>query len=572
MVMTDNQLGGVGIVPAAKVRVVSQHRDDGSYNTAAAILDAAAHMSFGDIMLLEAQEYDPVSGVYYWPVEIADANYEAIRVATALGITVIQAGCNGAYDLDAYTNLAGKYIFDRSKPADYRDSGSVMVGGANSLVPHTRWYGSNYGSRIDVYAWAESVDTTDTDDATGSLNLYTGFFGGTSGASPMIVGAAAAIQGISNTKNGYKIAPLELRTILATNGTLSDNPTVDRIGVMPDLKNIIDNLFGGGDNNQTTDIYIRDYVGDTGATTSGAVSASPDIIVRQQPIPDPSTALGTGSGTENNPALSESVQTGHDHSLYIRLLNRGPAAVNSPTTVTVYWSEPATLVTPNLWKTIGSITAPSVSLNALTVSPRLAWPASSLPSTPGHYCFVALAGTAHDPTPLVPTTFPDFVKFVTENNNVAWRNFNVISGPPPNATAGGNPDGFHRFPVTIPGAFDAPRRFTIRAVGSLPGGSKVRLQLPQEVARALGVKGGCGGHRGKGGEKVVEVGLVPGGKVEVGSGVLVEGSLGWCELLVMVPEVVYADAGGKNEYALVQEWEGVEVGRITWRFGAAGVL
>ena len=125
MVMADNTIGGIGIVPAAKARVISQHRSDGTYNTADAILDAAAHMSFGDIMLLEAQEYDPVGGMYYWPVEIADATYEAIRVATALGITVVQAGCNGGYDLDAYTNLAGKKIFDRSS-ADFRESGAVM--------------------------------------------------------------------------------------------------------------------------------------------------------------------------------------------------------------------------------------------------------------------------------------------------------------------------------------------------------------------------------------------------------------------------------------------------------------
>ncbi len=126
MLMTDNTVGGVGIVPSAKGRVISQHRDDGTYNTADAILDAAAHMSFGDIMLLEAQEYDPVGGLYYWPVEIADSTYEAIRVATALGITVVEAGCNGAYDLDAYTNLSGKKIFDRSS-ADFRESGAVMV-------------------------------------------------------------------------------------------------------------------------------------------------------------------------------------------------------------------------------------------------------------------------------------------------------------------------------------------------------------------------------------------------------------------------------------------------------------
>lgn len=245
MFMVDNQLGGVGIVPAATGRAVSQWRDDWSYNTPAAILDAVAHLSFGDILLLEAQEYDPVSGVYYWPVSVADANYEAIRIATSLGITVVEAACNGGYDLDAYVNLDAKHIFNRALPAEYRESGAIMVGGASYWVPHGRWWGSNYGSRVDVYGWAESVDTTDTDRYTGTENaLYTGWFSGTSSASPIIAGAAAAVQGISSAARGSKFAPLELRTILATNGTPSADPAYDRVGVMPNLKAIIDREFG----------------------------------------------------------------------------------------------------------------------------------------------------------------------------------------------------------------------------------------------------------------------------------------------------------------------------------------
>jgi hypothetical protein len=561
MFMVDNQLGGVGIVPGAKGRVVSQWRDDWSYNTPAAILDAAAHMSFGDILLLEAQEYDPVGGIYYWPMEVADANFEAIRYATALGIIVVEAGCNGAWDLDAYVNLAGKRIFDRST-ADYRESGAIMVGGSLSTIPHYRWYSSNHGSRMDVYAWAEGVDTADTDDATATENWYTAWFGGTSGASPMIVGAAAIVQGISSAKFGKKMSPLEIRQVLTTGGTPSSDPALDRIGVMPNLKAIIDNLLGSG--GETPDIYIRDHVGDLGNTTSGSLSASPDIIVRQQPIPNPEAALGTGSSTKDNVALSEPVLAGHDHSIYIRLSNRG-AATSSATNVTVYWSEPATLVTPNMWHEIGSVSLSSVpNNNQLTVSPALAWPASSLPSTSGHYCFVALAGTANDPTPALSTSFPDFAKFIRENNNAAWRNFNLITGPPGNTTDGAGR--YHHFPVTIPGAFDAPREFALKAVGTLPQGSKVSLRMPQELGQALGVKG-CA-RKGDNGEDLVALPIKPVGDVDIGKGVLPAGSMAACELRVKVPMEAYA-AERLYEFALVQMWEGVEVGRVTWRFGRA---
>ncbi|KAK4234198.1 peptidase S8/S53 domain-containing protein [Achaetomium macrosporum] len=555
--MVDNQIGGVGIVPGAKGRVISQIRPDWVYNTPETILDAVAHMSAGDILLLEAQEWDPVTGVLFLPVEVADATFEAIQVATSLGIIVVEAGANGAVDLDAYTNLAGKRIFDRSSP-DYRESGAIIVGGSSYTVPHTRWYGSNHGSRIDVYAWAEGIDTTDTDQ-TATENWYTSWFSGTSGASPIVVGAAAIIQGISQATRGVKLSPLEMRNVLAINGTPSSDPAVDRIGVMPNLKLIIDTVFNNN-TNQTTDVYIRDHVGDAGGTTAGAVSSSPDIIVRQQPIVNPGTALGAGSGTENNPSLSQPVLSGHDHSLYVRLLNRGTAAAGS-TTVSVYWSEPATLVTPNLWHQIGTVALPSILAgNALTVSPRLDWAASAAPAATGHYCFVALADTAHDPVPIVPTTFPDFVRFVRENNNVAWRNFNVVSGPPPNAT-----DGFHRFAVTVPGAWDETREFGLKAMGKLPKGSKVRLQVPKDLAKSMGMKGGCG-HG-----DVVVVGLHPSQTATVGKGVLGAGSLAKCELQVQVPKEVY-EAEGEVEFALVQEWEGVEVGRVTWRFGPEAEL
>jgi hypothetical protein len=136
VLMADNKLGGVGIAPSATGRVVSQWRTAANFNTVDAILDAIAHMAFGDVLLLEAQEYDPVSGNGLWPVEIADATYEAIRLATALGIVVVEAACNGSNDLDLYTNALGKRIFDRDS-TDFRDSGANH--GWGRIVHSSTW-------------------------------------------------------------------------------------------------------------------------------------------------------------------------------------------------------------------------------------------------------------------------------------------------------------------------------------------------------------------------------------------------------------------------------------------------
>lgn len=392
--MVDNQKGGVGIATNGHGRVVSEWRsaNDSTRNIPAAILDAITHMSFGDVLLLESQDYDPVSGTYLWPIEIVDANYDAIRLATALGITVVEAGCNGGNDLDAYANLAGKNIFDRSS-VDFRDSGAVMVGAGSSTSPHYRLFLSNYGSRIDCYAWGENVDTTYTNDPAGNNNtLYTGTFNGTSSASPIITGAAMIIQGLAKSIGAnidpsfeFKLSPLQMRNILTTDGTVSNNPPTDKIGVMPDLKKIIDGKLI----NLVPDLYIRDKVGDIGNTTTGVVSASPDIIVRQQDVGNADVAFGANSGTVNNPALSQQVLFGRDHSIYIRALNRGGSPATSAT-ATVYWSPPSTLVTPNLWNKIGTANIPAVPIGSvLAVSSRLEWAASNVPPT-GHYCFVAI--------------------------------------------------------------------------------------------------------------------------------------------------------------------------------------
>jgi len=50
-------------------------------------------------------------------------------------------------------------------------------------------------------------------------------------------------------------------------------------------------------------------------------------------------------------------------------------------------------------------------------------------------------GNAQDPKPGLATlaTFAQYVTFIENNNNVPWRNFNVVAGPP----SAGAPQGFY---------------------------------------------------------------------------------------------------------------------------------
>ncbi|KAI9766663.1 MAG: hypothetical protein M1839_004786 [Geoglossum umbratile] len=570
VLMADNTIGGIGIAPQATGRVISQHQP-GGYNTPAAIIGAIAVMSFGDVLLLEAQTIDPVTNKYA-PVEIEDATYDAIRLATALGIVVVEAAGNGTppgvapgLDLDTATNAAGKHVFNRGSP-EFRDSGAIIVGAASSAVPHTRMGFSNYGSRIDVFGWGENIETTTTNGPGTDDHSYTSSFGGTSGASPINAGAAILVQAITQAigvaRSGdpnfrFRFSPLEMRRILTSNGTQSADPVNDKIGVMPDLRAICN----GQDINIAPDIYLRDFVGDNGDPNGGAFSASPDIIVLQAPVANPTASFGPGSGTENNANLSQDIVTGQDQAIYLRLLNRGGSTATN-VSVTVYYSAPSTLVTPNLWVTIGTTTLPSpVPINdVLTVSNTLVWPAAAIPS-PGHYCFIAVAGNDLEPAPQ-PTdsqfvTFANYEKYIGNNNNVAWRNFNVVSRPPSTGTRG-----FHSFPFFVPGAFDAARAFVIEALGNLPRGSEVEIYMPLTLARQLKITLQEGQI-----EKGFAVLTLPAScRRRIGAGVIEKGMKAQCRVRVRVPEGVYKGPG-RYEFAVRQLYNEKEVGRLTWHFG-----
>ena len=239
--MVDNTIGGVGIITAAKGHVVGITRVVNGApfeNQAEAIMDAASFLNFGDAMLLEMQVSDSNSNL--WPVEILDAEFDAISLATAMGITVIEPAANGGMNMDEPVIREGdptpRALLNRTSP-DFRESGAIMVGAGSSALPRTRLSFSNYGSRVDVHAWGENIATTSVNEA--YEDIYSPF-SGTSGAAPIIAGAALSIQGMVNANSGSKLSPAELRSLISVGGTPTSDPSTDMIGVQPDLRALID--------------------------------------------------------------------------------------------------------------------------------------------------------------------------------------------------------------------------------------------------------------------------------------------------------------------------------------------
>lgn len=549
----DNTIGCVGITPElASVNVIGQWRSATDFDIADATLDACKRMGFGDVLLLEA--HTSFNGFTLVPVEAFDDAFEAIRLATALGIIVVEAGGNGGEDLDLVTNPGGQNFFDPSDAA-FRDSGAIIVGAATSAAPHTRLGFSSHGARIDCYGWGQNIDTTGDGWTGTSTTAYTSSFGGTSGASPIIAGAALAVQGMVEAASGGRLSPRQMRAVLTNpaTSTASGNPAIDRIGVMPDLRAIVED----GQFNMRPDIYLRDFVGDTGDPHAGAISASPDVILVPATVADAQAAFGAGSGTENQSNLGYEAQAGQDNFVYLRALNRGGSdALGS--TAQLFWSPVSTLVTPDLWTAIGTLSLPALPTgDTLVAAGPLTWPAGDLPA-PGHYCFVAILSHAQDPGP-APADFLDwdnFRAFIRNNNNVTWRNFNVVPNVPPPGAQMIAQD------FLMAGAFDRTRKMRLEITLRLPRGAKAWLRLPEHLGAAfLGQRGPFVGRDREDGALLVPVN--PAGVSRFPDVAMPPKMRHALQLRVDIPK----EARDRSYLGWAAQFEGdEELGRVTWRF------
>jgi serine protease len=240
----DNGFGVIGIAPSLdSLRAASIFDGQKAVHVADAVIGASHSMKAGDVLLLEVERgCQP----HWLPTETDTADFDAIRLATSKGVTVIEAAGNGNCDLNTWEDpKEGRRLF-RGHP-DFRDSGAIMVGACKSgLVngnSHARAPMSNHGARVDCYAWGESVTTTGYIGASPDT-AYTHSFTGTSSAAAIIAGAAVLTQSMYLAKPGRQpLSPDQMRRFLSNpvNGTPQSPPPPpplpsERIGSMPSLR------------------------------------------------------------------------------------------------------------------------------------------------------------------------------------------------------------------------------------------------------------------------------------------------------------------------------------------------
>ncbi|WP_164020280.1 NHL repeat-containing protein [Pyxidicoccus trucidator] len=195
------------------------------------------------------------------------------------------------------------------------------------------------------------------------------------------------------------------------------------------------------------DLYVRDYLGDTGTEPTGTsfTLSSPDILVRHRPDVNLATAAQQGLGFY----AFEQPRHGTNNYVYVMVRNRNSApATNSA--VRLYWGDPASpLVFPTNWSDAGFFesyssatvnvpgnlaTVPTVpgavtTVHGVTVvGPIIFRPPAPEDATAADGRFLLTARVSNLYDRLTPATGLDEVR---KNNNLALRPAQVSRGPFP---------------------------------------------------------------------------------------------------------------------------------------------
>lgn len=243
------------------------------------IAKAADSLEAGDVLLLELQAYGEknntgmgtVSNLYV-PVDFQKTVWDVVKEITDMGIIVVMSAGNGnsvysggvGADLDSYT-------YD-----DYRnrgDNGAIIVGAALATGRDKLSF-STYGSPVDLCGYGLNVRTLENYgyrfvngvySENGLSSAYTGYYSGTSSASPMVASAAALVQSYAKDSIGMVLSPKDMRSLLIETGTAEGDNWTTSVP-LPNIRAAIEKL---AEEYKGATFYTLEYIAGENGTISG---------------------------------------------------------------------------------------------------------------------------------------------------------------------------------------------------------------------------------------------------------------------------------------------------------------
>jgi thermolysin len=304
----------------------------------------------------------------------------------------------------------------------------------------------------------------------------------------LTVGGAHTVSGITVTGIGQSAAEQMLFRCMTVN--LVGNPTASFLDFREAMLDACLDLFPTDLVKLTQvknafhavgigpDLYVRDNVADTGEEPYAGTYlwASPDVINRTALSADPATEFAdlTDDG------LWQNVEAGQDNYIYVRLQNRGDE--NGDVSINVYFSSATTFGTPASWTYIGALAETGIAPGSVRIAGPLTFPQAIIPA-PGHYCMIAVVSDALDPAPdhTLIASVSDYLFFVRNTNNIAYRNMDVVDMVP------GLPG---TISAMVRGLARQRERFDLRIdLNRFVPGAKIRVRGPARVLDGAAPRG-----------------------------------------------------------------------------------
>lgn len=190
----------------------------------------------GDVVIYEMQTggASGVSGDYV-PAEYSAPIWTLTKAASDLGIIIVAAAGNGNQYLD--DPIYASYMIKG-------DSGAIIVGAGTPNILHNRiyypgWWGSTYGSRVNLQGWGENVLSAGYGDYStigGDFNQQYTMFSGTSSATPVVASCVAVLQSYYHSLTGEYLNSAEIIDILQTTGIPQGTGVTGNVGPLPNMQ------------------------------------------------------------------------------------------------------------------------------------------------------------------------------------------------------------------------------------------------------------------------------------------------------------------------------------------------